>query len=258
MTFVINSLVHVSEDGGWFNSNLSTNLDAVHVELETGGINGALLVGSYSEDNPLFVLKFAQKFRSRYVVGAPCLDPRAVSLLEIQRLHKEGLRFVKLHPRLGGYSLSDESVIELLTNLSAEVLNPVVLVCSFQFGSISSKSGFEANMHRLATLFPQITFIAMHAMGMQLFSLIEATRNLRNVYWDISYSLDFYTLETYVDMLKFACSKFDQRVVWGSDFPEFTSVESLLRLDYVLAGLDEGKLENIQGLNLKRIIESES
>lgn len=233
-------------------------MEAVRSELENGELKGALLVGSTSDDNPLFVLQFAEKFENRFVIGVPCLDPRNVSLEDLQHLRKNGLRFVKLHPRLGGYSLSDESVIELLSNLSTTVPNPVVLVCSFQFGSTSLQSSFEANLHRLSVLFPNVTFIAMHAMGMQLFSLIEATRNLRNVYWDISYSLDFYTLETYEDLLKFACSKFDQRVVWGSDFPEFTSLESLRRLDHVLSGLDEGKLENIKGLNLKKIIESGS
>ncbi|HWW62935.1 MAG TPA: amidohydrolase family protein, partial [Thermoanaerobaculia bacterium] len=123
-----------------------------------------------------------------------------------------------------------------------------VWICSlFRTPSISAAC-------QLADRFPTLQFVFLHGGGPLLLTLADALRPRRNAFVDLSRTLVFYARSSVSLDIRWLLDKFDQRVMFGSDFPEHGIGESLAELRALGEGIADEKLANVLGDNLSRLL----
>jgi uncharacterized protein len=139
---------------------------------------------------------------------------------EIDRIISRGIRGIKLHPDFQNYSIDDESMMPVYRAIGSRL--PILI----HMGDENKNSSSPSRLLRVLDLFPDITFIAAHLGGYQMWR--EAMKNLvgRNLYFDTSSSLAFLKPEEAADIIR---AHGIERVLFGSDYPMWIHEDELER-----------------------------
>lgn len=172
---------------------------------------------------------------------------------ELGRLAGRGFAGVKLHPRLNRYDPLDDRVARTIHRAGALDL-VVFLDTLFRQTGLHTRHPADV-VDRLATGCEGVRMILLHGGGAHLMPLYEIVRMRSNLLLDLSFTLHRYAGSSLDADIRFVCSSLDQRVVLGSDFPEYTPVETLERFHAVVGDLPQQKLANILNGNLERLFE---
>jgi predicted TIM-barrel fold metal-dependent hydrolase len=95
--------------------------------------------------------------------------------------------------------------------------------------------------------------VLLHGAGPHLLELFELVRMHAHLTADLSFTMLRYQGSSLDQDIQFLCSRLDQRVTVGSDFPEYTPTEALQRFRAMTQNLPEEKRENILWRNLDRL-----
>lgn len=159
---------------------------------------------------------------------------------------------IKIHPKLFDYKVKDFSRIE---ESIARVDCDIIVVDTLYFGEqIDNHIGIELGIF-LAKAFPEKTIVLAHSGSIKLLECQMYTRNLPNVYYDLSFTASYLNHTSIrMDMINFL--KYTSgRIMYGSDYPDFAfgrAFSSMLELCED-ARLTEEQVRNVFSDNAKRI-----
>ena len=253
------SLVHATRDGSWIGtSRHDVSIDRLIRELDHAGVARACLVGIPRYADNETVARAAAAYPGRFVpIGG--IDPTAhadSAAVEdaVAQLAAQHFAGIKLHPRLGGYDPLDPRALAAIRAAGKRGL--AAFVCTLSRRPDAPTRHPADIVDHLATACRDTRIVLLHGGGTAMMDLFELVRMHHHLLLDLSFSVLRYRGSSLDLDMRFLCEHLDQRLVVGSDFPEFTPAEAFARVDELIAGLPAAKRENILHGNLTRLFET--
>jgi predicted TIM-barrel fold metal-dependent hydrolase len=253
---IVDSLTHVTPDGRWFNTTIDASEHELLRQLDHSKVQRAIVVALAGHIENDFVRDVCRRHPDRLVACASFNPAACKSLTDVRselraQLAGEEYKALKLHPRLNRYDPLDPYCLEALDAMTS--FNnplPVWLDTLFYFRGGKLRRPLVDTIHELVGRFPSLKFVLLHGGGTWILQVAEAIRDCPNAFLDLSFTMTRYKSSSIGADLRFILENFDQRVIFGSDFPE-VSIENALAAFRDLAGaLSPGKCTNILGRNL--------
>jgi predicted TIM-barrel fold metal-dependent hydrolase len=256
---IIDANVHITADGVWYGSNYNSSVDELLRQMDLASVDCAVsipLPGSISnEDNQ----RICNAHPNRFIAGATFNPAEHVSAEVSGLAFKESFEnaafpVVKFHNRFGKYAARDDRFHAAL-EANARLAKPlIVMICGYLNGHNTGEYIEPAQFFfNLASTFSSTRFIVAHGGGHDILRVVETCKGLNNVYFDLSYTICRYSGSSVDDDLRWLCSKYDRRILWGSDFPEVTPADALQRINLLTEHLPQEKQDNIRGANLQQL-----
>lgn len=147
------------------------------------------------------------------------IDPRSPGALESVRMgHDLGFRGIKLHPRIHAYRPDDDACIAVVRR-AAEFGFPVLVDC-FPDGNWLMAGLNVLQYATLARKAPDTAVIVAHAAGHHCLDLMMLAKRVKNLWFDISYSMLYYQ-SPIVEAIFYAMESIRfERVLFGTDYPD--------------------------------------
>jgi predicted TIM-barrel fold metal-dependent hydrolase len=249
------SLVHVTRDGRWINGRGDASYARLMTELDRAGVDRACLVGLPGVVDNDYILDCARVSGGRLVPVAG-VDPAIAShahgvAAEVEALARAGFAGVKLHPRLGGYDPTDDRCLEMIRAAAREGM---VVFFDTLFRQKAHATAHAADVvDRIAHECAAATIILLHGGGAALLDVAEVVRVHAALVLDLSFTVLHYAGSSVDADVRWVMERLDQRVVVGSDMPEYTPDDAFGRLERLAEGLPADKWANIACLNLQRL-----
>ena len=163
---------------------------------------------------------------------------------EIDRLASLGLRGIKLHSDFQRFNIDDERAFPIYE--AAEGRFPIL----FHMGDERYDFSAPERLLRVIEKFPRLTVIGAHFAGWSLWDKAASVLGGTGIYTDCSSSLYAISAEHAAELIsKFGADK----VLWGTDYPMWNSVEELERFRKI--PLSEREQSLILGENALRLLE---
>lgn len=240
------------------------SIDAMVREFEQAGIERALLLGWDAETatkRPKIpndeIARLAREHSSLFVGVAsvdPHKGPKAVDELD-RAVRKLELKALKLHPQLQAFHPSDPKLEPLWEKVQEFRLPVIVHTGTSGLGAgAPGGDGIQLDFARpihldaVAARHPQIPFICAHAGWPWHEELIAMSLHKANVYIDLSGWLAKYLPES---VLRYANSRLQDKVLFGSDYPFFDLRRCLASLKEV--PWKDGVLEKVLWSNASKL-----
>lgn len=229
--------VHVTENGKWFNTVYDASLKFALNEMDKSNTSKAVLLPIYGETSNKYVYKVLKTHGDRFFgFGSMSLKTYQNDFHEIIDY---GLNGVKFHPRIQHQTIGqwdNEGILSLL-----ESNNKTILICGWQQTSSKIADMSEISpvtIDRVAKKYPNLKIIIAHLGGHNFFDAFFCARSNKNVYLDCSYFFEFFD-ETYFakDAIRLI-RKLDEKVIYGSDFPEVSMSKYINRFKRISEGLE--------------------
>lgn len=256
---IIDANTHVTESGEWFHTAHDASIARLRKEIAQAGIDLAMVVPlprTIDPDRQRELLQGEEKMHSAETFIPASFDSAAEAVSAFQqRFSNRPTTFVKFHNRFGQYHPEDERFMAVI-DANDQLENPhVVGVC----GLLHDRNTAYAvdpviYFFNLARRMKRSKLIIMHGAGTHILRLAEACRDLHHVFIDLSMTLTKYKNTSIAQDIRWICQHYDRRVIWASDFPESSIVQSLLDFDDVVGELSEEKRANILGLNIAQLL----
>jgi predicted TIM-barrel fold metal-dependent hydrolase len=255
---IIDANAHITEDGKWFNSQLTANAQTLLKQMDSAGVDKAVLVPFHGITSNDYIINTVSQYPDRFIAGCsinPVQQTKADIKVELTRLADNEVRICKLHNRLHKYEPSNNLVYDFL-ELNEGLEKPMIIsICGILANkNISPELTPVQHFHKLTSSFPNTIFIIMHAAGTHALSLYEAVKDNPNVYLDLSFTISKYKGSSVDFDIAFLIEKFDRRLIWGSDFPEFNVEQSLIDFNKLATTVADSKKRNILSSNLLTIL----
>jgi predicted TIM-barrel fold metal-dependent hydrolase len=257
---VVDANAHVSRDGQWFDTGHDASLGRLLGELDAAGIDRAVLTGLPGAISTDDVLALCAEADGRLLpVGPfdPCAHPTpAEACAQARReLSGRGLIGVKLHPRLGRYDVLDDRVLAFLDEIATWEGPPAVWICTFlHVPGLRPRSGPVEALCEIVGRHPDVQFVLAHGGGPDLLSLATAVRSAPNALLDVSFTITRYHGSSVQLDLAHLLTNFENRLVFGSDFPEAEPRRARSLLEELTAGAKPDALPKVLGGNLCRAL----
>lgn len=147
------------------------------------------------------------------------VDPKSSTALEdLQRGYDLGFRGLKLHPRMQNYRPDDDACIALVRR-AGDLGMPALIDC-FPDGDWLMAGLNVLQYATLAKAAPQTKLIAAHAAGHHCLDLLMLAKRVKNLWFDVSYSLLYYGSPV-VEAIFYALKSIrHERVTFGTDYPD--------------------------------------
>jgi predicted TIM-barrel fold metal-dependent hydrolase len=254
------SLVHVTRSGEWPNGKDDASYARLVTELDRGGVDRACLVGLAGVvDNP-YILECADASHARLVPIAG-VDPSrcedGAALVDgIARLARDGFAGIKLHPRLNGYDPLGSPCLQAIRAASEHRLT-VFLDTLFRQQAHATSCAADI-VDRMAHECPGASIVLLHGGGAALLDVADLLGVHRSLTLDLSFTLMRYAGSSLDADIRWVMGHLDQRIVIGSDMPEFMPAEAFARAEQLAEGLAAEKWDNMSHRNLERLFPARS
>ncbi|WP_448556502.1 amidohydrolase family protein [Thalassotalea montiporae] len=257
-------LTHPMPNGNWMHTAYDgkNSIQVLLESMERANVKWALAVGmgtdigGYKEATYAdFVRSHSEKlFPIAYLDVMAVKDYSTASLSAyFKSLKKAGYVGIKMHPRLGKFSLCDEFLVTAIRLAVDHKLCPMLCTYCWENSPRAHLSHPYAMMDLLNKL-DNVPIILVHAGGVHLLQYIEIARAFSNVLLDLSLTLCKYEGSSIDQDIRFAFSLFDRRICVGSDGPEYSAEKMRARFNLFTEGLSEDKVNNVGYLNLQKFI----
>jgi predicted TIM-barrel fold metal-dependent hydrolase len=252
------SLVHVTRDGTWMNGRHDASYSRLMTELDRGRITRACLVGLAGIVDNGYILECAHAAKGRLVPIAG-IDPSRCSgdgavVEQVAQLARAGFAGIKLHPRLNGYDPAGPSILRAVRAASEHRL---IVFLDTLFRQRSRATSHAADVvDRIVHECEGAVIVLLHAGGAALLELAEMVRLHSNLTLDLSFTLLHYAGSSIDADVRWVMERLDQRVVIGSDMPEFAPAEAFARAEQLADRLPAEKWCNMAYRNLERLFPS--
>ncbi len=257
---LIDALTHATPDGKWFSTNYDSSTKNLLDNMDKCGVDKAVIVAlaGYIEND--FIFKLCKEHSDRLIPGVSInpvmFNNSKDALLQIKMLFSnEDCNILKLHPRLHKYDISDTRFLRVLEEIaqSERKINVWLDTLLRYPGAAMTKPPVDA-IHELVGKFPSIDFVLLHACGHEILSLAEAIRGYKNAFLDVSFTLHRYIGSSVALDLSYLFGRFDERIVFGSDFPEVSISQALADFNSLTTELALDKRERILWKNLRNLL----
>ncbi len=257
---LIDSLVHTTPDGRWFNTSCDASESRLLREMDAARMDQAVLVAIADFITNDYVLEVCGRHRERLIPCASFNPAKYLNASEAakefrRQLYEQPFKALKLHPRLNHYDPLDSRCLAVLDELASwRRLIPVWIDTLFYCRHVSLQRPVVDTIHQLITRFPSMKFLLLHAGGSWVLHLTEAIRDCPNALLDLSFTMTRYSECSIARDLHYLLHKFDRRVVFGSDFPEVAIGAALNCIDNVAGCWDADRRRHVMGDNLRALL----
>lgn len=251
------SLVHITEDGKWFNSKIDASYDRLLLECKQNNVTKLMLSGLPGIINNQYLLD-AFSLQPELFVPIAGFDPTVYDCekeltLALQKLSHDGFRGIKLHPRLNKYHPLDEKVKWAILN--SVDYNLVVMFCTMWGNPMPMlEKPIWAIIDEICRININSKIIFVHGGYWDVLATSETIKNYENILIDLSYTFLRFK-DVYRDRFEYLFSRFDRKICLGSDFPEYSITDVIEYFNTF--HLNENKKENILIKNLQNFINIE-
>jgi uncharacterized protein len=173
------------------------------------------------------ILKWSRQIASERLIPLASIHPRdAEAAARVKAVREEGLKGIKLHPYYQDFVLDEDRMLPIYEEIQAQDL---ILLCHTGF-DIAFPKIRRADAPRIANvmrLFPRLKFIATHLGAWHDWELVREHLIGREIYIEISFSLDYMTPEEARELLT---SHSPDYLLFGTDSPWAGQKESVAAL----------------------------
>lgn len=162
---------------------------------------------------------------------------------EVGQVMALGLKGIKLHPEFQGFNIDDREMLPLYKALEGKL--PILM----HMGDAVKTSSSPKRLLKILNQFPDLTVIAAHLGGYQMWGDSMEYLVGKNVYFDTSSTLAKLDRPT---VLKIIRSHGVDKVLFGSDYPMWSHEDELERFNSL--GLLQEEREKILWKNAQRLL----
>jgi len=257
---IVDAHTHVTTDGQWFSTSFDASETCLLRQMDEEGVEKAVVIGLPGYISNESINDLCERHSGRLLPVASFNPADYANSQEVSReirkqLKDEGFIGVKLHPRLNHYDPLDARMFALLDEIASWPKPlPVWIDTLFYYpGGVLKKPPVET-IHEMVGSYPGITFFLSHAGGADILRLSQAVRSCPNTYLELSLTLTRY-LGSSVEMdIRYLLRTFEQRLVFGSDFPEVSLSQAKNVFDMLLKGAKPGASDLVLGGNFCKLI----
>lgn len=249
------SLTHVTLDGSWLGGHrYDASLERLLNEMKNVAYRACLVnIAGYQDNDTLVDIVRVHPDIFIPIAGFNPVSYKELSEIEVEvtKLADQGFAGLKLHPRLNGYDpLCERSIVTIQTAGKNNLV--VFLDTLFRQKKISTKHPADI-IDILATQCNNTHILLLHGGGGHLLDMFEMVRMHRHLTLDLSFTLLRYAGSSIDFDIRFLCKTLDQRLTIGSDFPEYTPLETKQQITKLTQDLTLKQKENIFFRNLENI-----
>lgn len=255
---IFDSLTHPTLDGDWIMPKYPkcASMDMLLSQMQNYNFCGAFAVGmrgigNYDEDTFIQMIK-SSKRSNLFPIAFYVFVQKNKEIIYNDLLHikYKGYVGIKLHPRMGGFTMEDEFlhyVIDIANDLGL-----VVLLCTYFYSDHvrSSKNNIDSIMEMLTRIKSNSRVILLHGGGVRLLEMMEVVRAFPNTLLDLSLTMCKYAGSSLDMDIQFLFNQFDRRVCVGTDHPEISHKQLRERFNYFASNTTREKAENIAYKNI--------
>ncbi|MFA7091205.1 MAG: amidohydrolase family protein [Arcobacteraceae bacterium] len=247
MSRVFDSHIHFNMKA----SDIVNDFKKVASELE-----GFILILNTDKEKQLFLNFFLNDFSENYPLSAIALNYELFDSEIIDLLVSKNIKLgIKLHPRLSNITVNNFK--NIYNKMQSLKFSFIIIDCFYYGSNLVNHINLELSIY-IAKKFSNIKVLLAHGGGHKVLEYMLYTRDLKNIYYDFSFSLAYLKDSSiWVDFIKFF--KFNEnRVLFGSDYPEFKIKYMKSCYDEVIKkALNKNNSELIEKLNYKEFLEIE-
>jgi len=224
---IIDAHINLTRDGKWYNTDHDASVETALRQMDKAGIEMAGVVPISGADNRDFTLELASKQSDRFFTGfaISSLDDGEFSTLR-EHLGHSPISFLKIHPRTTGIVPLDPRLERFLG--AAQAHDIPVMFCGYVRGGKVAMSDITPFVYDdLARKWPDLKIIISHAGSYRVMDAIAVSQSHQNVYLDVSHVMKYFAGSSVELDLMFMFNRLDRKVLYGSDFPEFSIDEYL-------------------------------
>ena len=253
---VIDSHIHISTTGKWIDSDCGAYIRDALKQMDYANIDRAIVLSlntsSLSDNLDLAKSLTANKDRFYYFAHLDFSMPDILRDLEVL-IVEHGFSGLKIHPRLHCIDPLQSMMIPVYEK-AIELNIPVLICCFMQSNTIELEKFQPYAIDRLSKRFPELKIIMAHCGWPRIWDAYHVVKSNENVYMDISYILTRFRRTSLIKDILFMLETLDQKIIYGSDFPENSIAEYLSEFRLLANGLSLEKMENMCYKNILRII----
>lgn len=196
-------------------------------EMAENNVSKATLILNLPQEIQAFLRDYSdfRENKDRFYL-AVMIDPSTTDWTDCcNKLKEENIPFFfKLHPRLSKITKGDFS---FYFSLMQQWTYQGIIVDHFPYGSnLEYHVGTELSIY-LAKQLPDKKIIIAHSGGIKLLEVMAFTRELKNIYYDISFTSNYYhNCSIGLDLIHFLKHTQD-RILFGSDCPAIPMEEAI-------------------------------
>ncbi len=251
---IIDSHVHITENGKWFNSNIDASLGRLMREMDEAEVDKAVLLALPDYIPNEFIYKVCREYPDQFM-GAGGINPNQPDCLnEMEKcFYKYEFRVLKLHPRYNNFIPLGINTLKVLEK--AEKFGVTVIFDGYVQSDTLLLSDLQPLVYDvIAKKFPDLKLIIAHMGYPKLIDAYTVAKSNKNIYLDLSYILpDLYENEM-LSSVYLSLRKLDRKVLYGSDFPEVGLFEYKKFFFQVASNTPDEKLKNVLYHNAKQIL----
>ena len=231
---IIDSHVHISTYTGKGNG-LDVTVDILSKEMDENGIDYSIVIPDNLEGDPKIAdldttLRLIQNKKNLFALGSPQIIQRGINEVEKYRklLEIETLKGLKFFPGHDPYNAADERCLPYY-KLLQELGYPIVI----HTGEVSSDPKIANPLDfndpkyivEIAKKFPKLKIVIAHYYWPKIEYCYEITKNIPNIYFEISGCADDEVLkasggiEKMASVLKKTITDRSDKVIFGTDWP---------------------------------------
>ncbi len=251
---VFDSLVHATLDGRWpAKAGVDAGAERLLRDMDASEVEKACLVGVSGLSENADVEGIARAHPDRFVPVAS-VDPGAArseasARAAVREAAQRGFAGVKLHPRMHGYDPLSPSSLAALQEAGEQGL-PAFVCTLFRRRGAASRTAADI-VDALANEAPSTTLILLHGGGTELLNLFELVRMHAHLRLDLSFTLLRYAGSSLDADIRFLVEHLDQRLIVGSDYPDYTPSAAFARFFELADGLPQDKIQRVAHDNLE-------
>lgn len=256
MDIVIDAHTHITEDGKWYDTHHDASISRLLNEIEKAKINNVVLLPLSPYISNEFIYKVCKDYPDLFI-GFASIEP--LSLKAIEALEKAILKYelkgLKLHPRVQNFRPNDEKLFRLYKKVE-ELRIPIIFDCLLNRPA-PLRYQLPLLYDDVANLISNTPIILAHFGGFRFMDVLAVANKNKNIYLDISITLEYFYKTPFQEQVKFVFEKVGyDRVVYGSDFPERSLIESLSKARTIFSKFEVSMSDQdkIFGLNIRRLL----
>ena len=220
--------------------------------MDAAGIDRACLVGIAGCTENDYIMTMARQFPRRFIPVAGFNPVTCAGLKEVRssvrQLALEGFPALKLHSRFNDYDPLDPRCLAAID--MAGTAGMAVFFCTLTHQRGRATRHPADIVDRIANTCTHTRIVLLHGLCSGMLDAFELVRMHANLILDLAFTLLRYEGSSLDADMRFLCGALDQRLCFGSDFPEYLPSEAKRRIIELTKGLPEEKRANIFFNNL--------
>ena len=247
MQIILDSLIHPTINGKWITSSKPTSFAHINELISIKDIKyfacavGISGISNYSHDT---FMKECKKYSNLIPIAG--INPELSSNLdtELHYIQELGYKGIKIHPKLNNLSFTSKK-LDILFKKAAN-LNLPIFLCTYNYqNSLNMLNNNFQNLVKLINSNLKTKIVLLHGGDVEIKKYMELVRSNKNLILDLSFTILKYKGSSLDLDLKYLFNNFDQRICIGSDYPDFTPLELIERIDELSNNISNCKKDNI-------------